>query len=108
MGKNKGKPADYGVYSYDVAQAFQSRIAGFWRLSSRHFRTDGTRDKNVPQTRRQECLRYMKDGTALAKTKRHRRDIFVAPASKKISQLRQERHLHSGWGERPRLATRDR
>ncbi|MGO8743934.1 MAG: hypothetical protein ACLPYZ_11655, partial [Limisphaerales bacterium] len=39
---------------------------GFWRLSSRHFRTDGTRDKNVPQTRRQECLRYMKDGTALA------------------------------------------
>ncbi|MGA2281926.1 MAG: hypothetical protein ABSG80_16670, partial [Verrucomicrobiota bacterium] len=28
-------------------------------------REDETRDKNVPQTRRQECLRYIKVGTAL-------------------------------------------
>jgi hypothetical protein len=40
----------------------------FRRLSSRLFREDETRDKNVPQTRRQECLRYIKVGTAL-KTK---------------------------------------
>jgi hypothetical protein len=38
---------------------------GFRRLSSRLFREDETRDKNVPQTRRQECLRYIKVGTAL-------------------------------------------
>ncbi len=38
---------------------------GLRRLSGRLFRGDQTRDKNVPQTRRQECLRYMKDGTAL-------------------------------------------
>jgi hypothetical protein len=37
---------------------------GFRRLSSRLFREDETRDKNVPQTRRQECLRYIKVGTA--------------------------------------------
>ena len=41
---------------------------GFRRLSSRLFREDETRDKNVPQTRRQECLRYIKVGTALAGT----------------------------------------
>jgi hypothetical protein len=53
---------------------------GFWRLfrlrgapkrrfgataASRQFLAGGTRDKNVPQTRRQECLRYLKAGTAL-------------------------------------------
>ena len=38
---------------------------GIRRLSSRLFREDETRDKNVPQTRRQECLRYIKVGTAL-------------------------------------------
>src|SRR5208282_4345628 len=38
---------------------------GFRRLSSRLFRADQSRDKNVPQTRRQECLRYIKVVTAL-------------------------------------------
>ena len=43
---------------------------GFRRLSSRLFRENETRDKNVPQTRRQECLRYIKVGTALASLRR--------------------------------------
>jgi len=64
-----GFPSPHGfrldISSYYVAQAFQSRIAGFRRLSSRLLREDETRDKNVPQTRRQECLRYIKVGTAL-------------------------------------------
>ena len=38
---------------------------GFRRLSSRLFRADQSRDKNVPQTRRHECLRYIKVVTAL-------------------------------------------
>src|SRR5690242_13388898 len=58
---------------FNVLERFQLlRSAGFpvphcgiRRLSSRLFRADETRDKNVPQTRRQECLRYIKVGTAL-------------------------------------------
>jgi hypothetical protein len=52
---------------------------GFRRLSSRLFRADQSRDKNVPQTRRQECLRYIKVVTALGTRLNFAHQLFGKP-----------------------------
>ena len=44
------------------------RACGCGRLSSRPVPTLATRDRNVPRTRRQECLRYVIVGNALTRT----------------------------------------
>ena len=50
---------------FQLLRSAGSPACGFRRLSSRLFRADQSRDKNVPQTRRHECLRYIKVVTAL-------------------------------------------
>jgi hypothetical protein len=58
-------PHGFRLERFQLLRSAGFPACGFRRLSSRLFRADQTRDKNVPQTRRQECLRYIKVATAL-------------------------------------------